>query len=168
MRAAGAAARTWPPLHPPPSSPLHFTPTPSRPPRHSQVLVPGALGRVLIQLELAPRRQRLTFSLISLNADDLGEIRLRYTFAIGLACAALLDAESHCEPYFEFAEWRGAERGALAPPEGLPPASSVERRARAFVDFFASGEGGQPPIAPRAMPPASAFSVHAHGAAAFY
>lgn len=112
----------------------------------------GAIGRVLVQFELAPQSQRLTFSLISLDlsAVNLGEATLRYTFAVGLTSAYLLDAESlaHGLPYFEFAEWRGAERGALSPPKGLPRAPTVEQRAKAFVDFFSRGEGAHPPLAP--------------------
>ena len=114
-----------------------------------EVHVEGALGRLLVQFELAPLRQRLTLSLLSLNAADLGEARLRFTFAVGLTSAYLLEAESHELPYVEFAEWRSAERGALVLAEGLPPAASVERRAKAFVDFFRCGEGARPPIAPR-------------------
>ena len=119
---------------------------------NTQVEVPGAIGLVLVQFELVPRRQRLTFSLVSLDlsAVNLGEATLKYTFVFGLTSAYLLDAESlaHDLPYFEFAEWRGAERGALSPPEGLPRAADVERRAKAFVDFFSRGEGAHPPLAP--------------------
>lgn len=119
---------------------------------NTEVDVPGAIGRVLVQFELVPQRQRLTFSLISLDlsAVNLGEATLRYTFAVGLTCAYLLDAESlaHDLPYFEFAEWRSAERGALSPPEGLPRAPAVEQRAKVFVDFFSRGEGAHPPLAP--------------------
>ena len=119
---------------------------------NTEVDVPGALGRVLVQFELAPRRQRLTFSLIrlDLSAVNLGEAALRYTFVVGLTSAYLLDAESlaHGLPYLEFAEWRGAERGALSPPKDLPRASTVERQAKAFVDFFSRGEGAHPPLAP--------------------
>ena len=124
-----------------------------------EVFLSGDYARVLVQIELAPLRQRLIFSLLSLNSADLGETSLKYTFAIGLTSAYLLDAESLHEPYFEFAAWRTAERGALCPAEGLPPSASVERRARAFVDFFRCGEGAQPPVAPREMPPADSFAA---------
>ena len=121
---------------------------------NTEVDVPGVVGRVLLQFELAPKRQRLTLSLVSLDlsAVNLGEATLRYTFAVGLTSAYLLDAESlaHDLPYFEFAEWRGAERGNLLPPKGLPRAPSVERCAKAFVDFFSCGEGAHPPLAPAA------------------
>ena len=119
---------------------------------NTELDVPGAVGRVLVQFELAPKRQRLTFSLVSLdlNAVNLGEATLRYTFVLGLTSAYLLHAESlaHDLPYFRFAEWRGAERGALLPPEGLPHAATVEQHAKAFVDFFSCGEGAHPPLAP--------------------
>ena len=124
-----------------------------------ELSVPGAYGRCLLQFELAPERQRLTLSLVSLNAADLGVASLTYTFAVGLASAYLLSAESLHEPFFEFAEWRENERGALCPAEGLPPAECVERRARAAVDFFCSAEGARPPVAPRDMPPMSAFAA---------
>jgi hypothetical protein len=119
----------------------------------AEVQLPGAFGRVLVQLELAPRRQRLTLSLLSLNATDFCEPRLRYTFAVGLISVYLLQAEitacgDHDLPYLEFAEWHSAERGAFLPADGLPPAASVERRAKAFVDFLTSGEGGRAPLAP--------------------
>jgi hypothetical protein len=119
----------------------------------AEVQLPGAFGRVLVQLELAPRRQRLTLSLLSLNAADFCEPRLRYTFAVGLISVYLLQAEitacgDHDLPYLEFAEWHSAERGAFLPADGLPPAASVERRAKAFVDFLTSGEGGRAPLAP--------------------
>jgi hypothetical protein len=119
----------------------------------AEVQLPGAFGRVLVQLELAPRRQRLTLSLLSLNATDFCEPRLRYTFAVGLISVYLLQAEiTACGdrdlPYLEFAEWHSAERGAFVPADGLPPAASVERRAKAFVDFLTSGEGGRAPLAP--------------------
>ena len=82
------------------------------------------------------------------------EAVLRYAFAVGLTSACLLEAESahHELEHLELAEWRSEERGAMQPPEGLPPAPSVERRARAFVDFFSRGEGARPPIAPRDLP----------------
>ena len=119
---------------------------------NAEVDVPGAVGRVLVQFELSPQKQRLTFSLVSLDlsAANLGEATLRYTFAVGFTSVYLLDAESiaHNLPYFEFAEWRGAERGALSPPKGLPRARTVERCAKAFVDFFSCGEGAHPPLAP--------------------
>lgn len=119
----------------------------------AEVQLPGAFGRVLVQLELAPRRQRLTLSLLSLNAADFCEPRLRYTFAVGLISVYLLQAEitacgDHDLPYLEFAEWHSAERGAFLPADGLPPAASVERRAKAFVDFLTSGEGARAPLAP--------------------
>jgi hypothetical protein len=125
------------------------------------VEVPGPLGHVLVQFELAPRRQRLALSLVSLGSADLGEVVLRYAFAVGLTSACLLEAESahHELEHLELAEWRSEERGAMQPPEGLPPAPSVERRARAFVDFFSRGEGARPPIAPRDVPAESLFSV---------
>ena len=118
-----------------------------------EVQLPGAFGRVLVQLELAPRRQRLTLSLLSLNAADFCEPRLRYTFAVGLISVYLLQAEitacgDHDLPYLEFAEWHSAERGAFLPADGLPPAASVERRAKAFVDFLTRGEGARAPLAP--------------------
>ena len=118
-----------------------------------EVQLPGAFGRVLVQLELAPRRQRLTLSLLSLHATDFCEPRLRYTFAVGLISVYLLQAEitacgAHDLPYLEFAEWHSAERGAFLPADGLPPAASVERRAKAFVDFLTSGEGARAPLAP--------------------
>ena len=120
---------------------------------NTEVDVPGGVGRVLVQFELEPQRQRLTFSLVSLDltAINLGEATLRYTFAVGLTSAYLLNAESlvHEAPYFVFAEWRGAERGSLSPPEGLPRAPTVERRAKAFVDFFSRDQGALPPLAPR-------------------
>ena len=116
-------------------------------------------GRCLVQLELSPRSQRLTLSLISLNSTDLGEPTLKYVFAVGLASAYLLEATSLQAPLFEMSEWRTAERGALEPVEGLPPVASVERRVRAFVDFFRSGEGSQPPVAPQEMPVAGAFDA---------
>ena len=124
-----------------------------------EVCLPGAFGRCLVQLELAPRRHRLTLSLVSLNSADLGEASLKYTFAVGLSSAYLLEAQSVHTPYFEFVEWRPAERGALEPVEGLPPLASVERRARAYIDFFRSGEGAHPPAAPREMPPVSSFDA---------
>ena len=105
---------------------------------NAEMEVPGAIGRVLVQFELAPQSQRLTFSLISLDlsAVNLGEATLRYTFAVGLTSAYLLDAESlaHGLPYFEFAEWRGAERGALSSRlpkacRALPPSSSAPRHS---------------------------------------
>ena len=119
----------------------------------AEVQLPGAFGRVLVQLELAPRRQRLTLSLLSLHATDFCEPRLRYTFAVGLISVYLLQAEitacgAHDLPYLEFAEWHSAERGAFLPADDLPPAASVERRAKAFVDFLTSGEGGRAPLAP--------------------
>ena len=119
----------------------------------AEVQLPGAFGRVLVQLELAPRRQRLTLSLLSLHAIDFCEPRLRYTFAVGLISVYLLQAEitacgAHDLPYLEFAEWHSAERGAFLPADGLPPAASVERRAKAFVDFLTSGEGARAPLAP--------------------
>lgn len=118
-----------------------------------EVQLPGAFGRVLVQLELAPRRQRLTLSLLSLHATDFCEPRLRYTFAVGLISVYLLQAEitacgAHDLPYLEFAEWHSAERGAFLPADDLPPAASVERRAKAFVDFLTSGEGARAPLAP--------------------
>ena len=118
-----------------------------------EVQLPGAFGRVLVQLELAPQRQRLTLSLLSLHATDFCEPRLRYTFAVGLISVYLLQAEitacgAHDLPYLEFAEWHSAERGAFLPADGLPPAASVERRAKAFVDFLTSGEGARAPLAP--------------------
>ena len=100
---------------------------------------------------------------VSPDSADLGEPALQYTFAVGLASAFLLEAESRLEPHLEFAEWLSSERGALLSPEGLPPAASVERRARAFTDFFSRGDGARPPIAPRNMPAASFFST-AHAA----
>ena len=115
---------------------------------NEEVDADGTYGRVLVQFELAPHRQRLTLSLVSLNAADLGEPVLKYCFAVGLTSAYLLEAESKHQPYFEFAEWSSAERGAFTLPEGLPPAASVERRAKAFVDFFSRGEGALSPIAP--------------------
>ena len=119
----------------------------------AEVQLPGAFGRVLVQLELAPRRQRLTLSLLSLHATDFCEPRLRYTFAVGLISVYLLQAEitacgAHDLPYLEFAEWHSAERGAFLPADDLPPAASVERRAKAFVDFLTSGEGARAPLAP--------------------
>ena len=118
---------------------------------NTEVDVPGPVGRVLVQFALRPHKQRLTFSLISLDmsAVNLGEAILRYTFAVGLTSIYLLNAESlaHDLPYTKFAEWRGAERGALSPPEDLPRAATVEKRAKAFVDFFTSGEGARPPLA---------------------
>ena len=119
----------------------------------------GGFGRVLVQFELAPLKQRLTLSLVSLDSAALGESVLRYTFAVGLASACLLHAESDALglPHMEFAEWHAAERGALVPPEGLPPAASVDRRARAFTGFFSHGEGSRPPIAPGDMPAAGSF-----------
>ena len=117
----------------------------------------SSYGRCLVQIELAPLSQRLTLSLVSLNSADLGESALKYIFAVGLTSAYLLEATSLQAPLFEFAEWRTAERGAISPVEGLPPLASVERRARAYIDFFRSGEGAQPPVAPRSSPPASSF-----------
>ena len=119
----------------------------------AEVQLPGAFGRVLVQLELAPQRQRLTLSLLSLHATDFCEPRLRYTFAVGLISVYLLQAEitacgAHDLPYLEFAEWHSAERGAFLPADGLPPAASVERRAKAFVDVLTSGEGARAPLAP--------------------
>ena len=119
----------------------------------AEVQLPGAFGRVLVQLELAPQRQRLTLSLLSLHATDFCEPRLRYTFAVGLISVYLLQAEitacgAHDLPYLEFAEWHSAERGAFLPADGLPPAASVERRAKAFVDFLTNGEGARAPLAP--------------------
>ena len=88
----------------------------------------------------------------------------RYTFAVGLTSAYLLEAESHAQPFLQFAEWCGAERGALSPPEGLPPPLSVERCARAFVSFFTGdGDGARPPIGPLDAPPLSCFTCAATG-----
>ena len=123
-----------------------------------EVSLSGTYGRCLLQLELAPPRQRLTLSLLSLESADLGEARLKYTFAVGLTFAYLLQAESVAAPFLEFAEWRTAERGALVAVEGLPPLPSVERRARAFIDFFVD-DGARPPLAPRDMPSASSFDA---------
>lgn len=124
-----------------------------------EVALPAGGGRALIQFELDARRQRLTFSLVSLEGADFGEASLRYTFAMGLASAYLIEAESEQHPYMQFAEWCSEQRGDLSPPEGLPPALSVERSARAFVGFFlGKGGGGRPPIGPREMPPTSSFT----------
>ena len=123
-----------------------------------EVELSSGLGRVLLQMELAPLRQLLTVSLVSLNAADLGEEVFRCTFAVGLTSAYLLEAFSLQHDRIEFAEWRTAARGSFRPPDLRPPAATLERLARAFVTFFSHGEGAQSPLAPRNMPAPEEFS----------
>ena len=110
--------------------------------------MPGPYGRSLLQIELAPLQQQLTLSLVPLGGASFDET-LRYTFALGLTSAYLLEAESIHQPCLEFAKWHSTERGALQPAEFLPPEASVERSACAFVDFFRCAEGAKAPVAPR-------------------
>ena len=76
------------------------------------------------------------------------EVVISYIDDLTASLPERAESLAHGLPYFAFAEWRGAERGALSPPEGLPRAPTVERRAKAFVDFFVRGEGAHPPLAP--------------------